>query len=347
MSENPIVLRGLGDVVALLPHLVGTQVNDSIVVVPVELRAAPVARVDLPATAQDREIMAAHLAPYYAEYRTPVVLLAFTDRRDLAEAACDRLAEAFDSVCPIAAAASVTGDRWVRLDHPDHGTVSPASRDRVAAEAIYQRGSSPYRSLQEHRASFAPGSSQIPAQDFAAAQTATSTVLQDPPALAQERAWMSLVVGRHIASSTPLPTVDAARMLADVQDIGLRDHAWTLIPRDEARQHAELWKDLLTRAPEGAQAPAAALAAFSYWVAGDGLSARAALEQIPPTQQYSMGQLITVAVRNGLDPKAFPMPHDMPPDVAAGVPAPSSGSEQARRQPPMPASTSPFPGVSR
>ena len=43
---------------------------------------------------------------------------------------------------------------------------------------------------------------------------------------------MSLVVGRHIASSTPLPTVDAARMLADVQDIGLRDHAWTLIPRD-------------------------------------------------------------------------------------------------------------------
>ena len=180
MSENPIVLRGLGDVVALVPHLVGAQVNDSIVVVPVELRAAPVARVDLPATAQDREIMAAHLAPYYAEYRTPVVLLAFTDRRDLAEAACDRLAEAFDSVCPIAAAASVTGDRWVRLDHPDHGTVSPASRDRVAAEAIYQRGSSPYRSLQEHRASFAPGSSQIPAQDFAAAQTATSTVLQDP-----------------------------------------------------------------------------------------------------------------------------------------------------------------------
>ena len=146
--------------------------------------------------------------------------------------------------------------------------------------------------------------------------------------------------------STPLPTVDAARMLADVQDIGLRDHAWTLIPRDEARQHAELWKDLLTRAPEGAQAPAAALAALSYWVAGDGLSARAALEQIPSTQQYSMGQLITVAVRNGLDPKAFPMPHDMPPDVVAGIPAPSSGAEQARRQPPMPAS-SPSPGVSR
>ena len=346
MSQNPIVLRGLGDVVALVPHLLGAQVDDSIVVVPVELRAAPVARVDVPATTEDREIMAAHLAPYYAEYRTPVVLLAFTDRRDLAEAACDRLAEAFDSVCPVAAAASVTGDRWVRLDQPDHGTVSPASRDRVAAEAIYQRGSSPYRSLQEHCSSFAPGPSQIPAQDFAA-QTAASTVLQDPPALAQERAWMSLVVGRRIASSTPLPDADAARLLADVQNIGLRDHAWTLIPRDEARQHAELWKDLLTRAPEGAQAPAAALAAFSYWVAGDGLSARAALQQIPPTQQYSMGQLITVAVRNGLDPKTFPMPHDMPPDVVTGADAPSSGAEHARRQPPAAASTFPTPGVSR
>ena len=347
MSENPIVLRGLGDVVALVPHLVGAQVDDSIVVVPVELRAAPVARVDLPASAQDREIMSAHLAPYYAGYRTPVVLLAFTDRRDLAEAACERLAEAFDSACPVAAAASVTGDRWVRLDHPDHGTVSPASRDRFAAEAIYQRGSSPYRSLQEHRASFAPGSSQIPAQDFAVAQTDAATVVHDPSALAQERAWMSLVVGRHVASSTPLPDVDATRLLADVQDIGLRDHAWTLIPRDEARQHAELWKDLLTRAPEGAQAPAAALAGFSYWVAGDGLGARAALQQIPPTQQYSMGQLITVAVRNGLDPKAFPMPHDIPPDVVAGVPVPSSGAEHARRQPPAAASTFPTPGVSR
>ena len=158
---------------------------------------------------------------------------------------------------------------------------------------------------------------------------------------------MSLVVGRHIACSTPLHEVDATRLLADVQDIGLRDHAWTLIPRDEARQHAELWKDLLTRAPEGAQAPAAALAAFSYWVAGDGLSARAALQQIPPTQQYSMAQLITVAVRNGLDPKAFPMPHDMPPDVAAGANAPSSGAEHARRQPPTAASTFPPPGVPR
>lgn len=108
-------------------------------------------------------------------------------------------------------------------------------------------------------------------------------------------------------------------------------------------------KDLLTRAPEGAQAPAAALAAFAYWVAGDGLSARAALEQIPPTQQYSMGRLITVAVRNGLDPQGIP---DAPRHAArrrSRCPwVPSSGSEQARRQPPTPASTSsPSPGVSR
>jgi hypothetical protein len=54
VSENPIVLRGLGDVVALVPHLVGAQVNDSIVVVPVELRAAPVARVDLEHVAPSR-----------------------------------------------------------------------------------------------------------------------------------------------------------------------------------------------------------------------------------------------------------------------------------------------------
>lgn len=183
---------------------VGTQVNDSIVVVPVEPAGRAGGPGDLPATAQDREIMAAHLAPYYAEYRTPVVLLAFTDRRDLAEAACDRLAEAFDSVCPIAAAASVTGDRWVRLTTP---TMAPSPPHHATALP-------PRRSTSGQLSRTDPSKST--ARPSLPAPRRSPPRLRRRPKLPHRRSCRTrqhsprsgpadeaLVVGRHIAS--PLP----------------------------------------------------------------------------------------------------------------------------------------------
>ena len=95
-----------------------------------------------------------------------------------------------------------------------------------------------------------------------------------------------MITTRHAATRNPLSETDAARLLADVQDVGLRDHAWSGITRTESLAHGEMWKDLLTRAPEGTEAPAASLAAFSFWINGDGMSARASLERIPEGQNY-------------------------------------------------------------
>lgn len=116
--------------------------------------------------------------------------------------------------------------------------------------------------------------------------------------------------------------------------------------RDQARRHADLWKGLLTRAPEGTQAPAASLAGFGYWIAGDGLSARAALERIPPGQDYPLARLLTATIRHGLDPTDFPMPSRQPPDPAS-VTGPSTGRGRSRREPPRPSAPGPTPGVSR
>ena len=58
------------------------------------------------------------LTPVYSRYDTPVVLSGYTERRDLAEDACGAVAAAFAAHCPVIAAATVSGDRWVRMDSP-------------------------------------------------------------------------------------------------------------------------------------------------------------------------------------------------------------------------------------
>lgn len=345
---GPLILRGLDDVVAMAPHLVGAELAESIVVLPIHGRGAPVARIDMPQSADDAQRVAAQLAPVYERYDSPVVVLAYTaGRRDLAELACERLTEVLASSCPVVAAATVNGDRWVRLDQAEHGMVSTATRDRVTAEALWRRGSNPYPSLAEHRASFAAGPNLLSAQAITSARSHTESILADPQRLAEESAWVRLIVDRHVGTCTALPAPDAARLLADVQDVGLRDVAWACITRDEALRHGELWKDLLTRAPEGTEPPAASLAAFSFWVHGDGLSARVALERIPPDTHYSMAGILDFAVRNGLDPKAFPMPSEQPDLARAVATAPTHGQQRERRLPPRPTPPTPTPGVSR
>jgi len=300
----------------------------------------------MPTTLEERQAMVDQLSPVYGRYASPVILLAYTPRRDLAQSACDRLVDELATSCPVAAALTVSGDRWVRLDAPEHGQVPQAARDRFAAEALYRDGRTPYRSVQEHRATFAPSAQIISPAVMSAATAASTKALQDDQLLSEERAWIGVITRRHVATRTPLSENDAARLLADVQDIGLRDHAWSGITRAEALDHGELWKDLLTRAPQGTEAPAASLAAFSFWVSGDGMSARASLERIPEGQNYSLASLLSTAMRAGLDPKSYPIPHELPADVINGGNSTPTGLRHDRREPPHPPSP-PSNGVSR
>lgn len=344
MSDDPVVLGSFDDLVASVPYLFGAELKDSLVVFPTT--SAPLARVDL---TRDRQVMsaaAAALQRAYAPRRVPVVLLAYTDSRDLAKDACDQLTEALMPHSEVVAAIGVDHDRWVRLDRPGHGIVSASTWDRVGAEVIYRTGVHPFRSLEEHRDSFGPAAHPLPAQAVGSASSRAGAAVADPDLLSQERAWLRLTLERHVATATPLSDADAARLLADVQHIPLRDHAWATVPRGQTLEHAGLWKDVLTRAPAGMQAPPASLAAFCFWAAGDGMSARAALERVPPDQEYSMARLVAVAVGEGIDPRSFPMPSEEPDRAVSRTAAPADGQGHERRTPPQ-TPPSAAPGVSR
>ena len=136
MNDGPLIIRGIDEVVAALPHLLHVHPQNSLVIFPTDPGRSPLARIDMPTTDAERDEVADELAPVYRVRTTPVVLLAYTDRRDLAEAACTRIAKALQPSTEVSAAVAVTGDRWVRLDRAERGTASQSSKDLYAAEGL-------------------------------------------------------------------------------------------------------------------------------------------------------------------------------------------------------------------
>lgn len=332
---------------AVAPHLVGAYPDDSLVVFPTRPGAAPVARVDLPQTAAEREEMAQRLQHAYAgRFEGDVVLLAFTDRLDLAEAGCDRLRAALEPSMCVVAACAVQGENWVRLDQPDSGVIDPSLRERYAAEYVLLGQRSPYQSLEDMRASFRTTGEGIGALLPTGVENAREVVL-DPQAKGVEKAWISLTLDRFVATTESLADPDAARLAADASSLQLRDHAWAAITREVAPAHAAMWKDLLTRTPEQAAAPVASMTAFAYWLSGDGAQARAALSRVPAIESYSMTGLVQLALNSGMDPARWiPPPSAASPSVEAERDAspPSPNRRPEHRQAPTMDTERPSPG---
>ena len=347
MNDGPLIIRGVDEVVAALPHLLHVHPQNSLVIFPTDPGRSPLARIDMPTTDAERDEVADELAAVYRGRTAPVVLLAYTDRRDLAEAACTRIAQALEPSGEVSAAVAVSGDRWVRLDRAEHGTVSQSSKDLFAAEGLYRGSATPYDSEARHRASFDRVANPVPEELMTAATMATTTARSTPDELAVERAWIALTIDRYVATGGRLGDQDAARLISDVQHLDLRDHAWAAIDRSRSPQHGELWKDLLVRSPAGTEAPPASLAAFSYWISGDGMSARAALERVPAEQSYGLANLISTALRAGIDPRGAPIPHELPEEIRAAPRAASEGARHDRAKPPHPDAGQQRPGISR
>ena len=152
---------------------------------------------------------------------------------------------------------------------------------------------------------------------------------------------MRMVIEQHLASNEPLSDQHAARLVADVQSVGLRDYAAAVITRGHAREHGELWREVTTRTPAELRAPVASLAAYSYFMGGDGLSTRLALQQAP--QDYPLARLIDTLARSGGNPNTMPLLGELlatpePPSPLAdspSAPSPSPGARAQRATPPL------------
>ncbi|MFC6706557.1 DUF4192 domain-containing protein [Flexivirga alba] len=336
MDEPPLVLAGPGDVVAMVPHVIGARPDGSVVVFPLDPQR-PVARADIPTTSENDGDVAQGLATSFERFTGgQVLVLAFTDRLERATSVCDAVAAALEPETTVVDRIAAQGDSWLRLDDTrpetiNQGTITQADRDRVAVAFIGRGDRQPYDSLSQLRASFDPVD-----EDLSAAVTASAERMNLvggwAPAAAVEQRWMTHRIEAFVARPVPLGADDAARLIGDVQIVPLRDHALGLMTHEESGAHAALWKDLLTRSPEDACTPVANLAAFGAWLHGDGMGARLALERVTDPAN-SLARLLDTAVERGLDPAGWTPPVTEPIDVQQR-PGGTPNRHDPRREPP-------------
>jgi hypothetical protein len=133
--------------------------------------------------------------------------------------------------------------------------------------------------------------------------------------LVEEAWWLRDRLQRAVREQQPLDTADAARVLGLVLHHDLRDVAWVDLRRGNAREHVEVWLDLLRRSPEELVPGASSVLALAAYVAGDGALAWCAVErchEVAPHHSLArlVGDLLTAARS----------PHDWPDGDPSALP---------------------------
>ena len=187
----------------------------------------------------------------------------------------------------------------------------------MTAEFLLLNRPTPYPSLADLRRAYLPAQA-VPGEFLASAAERAREAARGGPAGEVEREWITLTMQRTAAGRGTLSDPDAARLISDVQHIPLRDHAWAAMERGTAGAHAEMFRDLLTRCPAGAEAPVASLTAFAHWLDGDGVKARVALDRVPHGPNYPMARLLATALDVGMHPNTWDPPRESRPSGHRG-----------------------------
>lgn len=303
MDQRPITLTSIEDVVAAVPHLMHLHPSESLVVVPVDAQPSPLIRLDIPGDEIDQQRLRhrlSDLSHYFAGQR--IMILSYTDNPAQAWEASTTVQDAFRDSRVIADVLIHT-DGWIDRDGTT-GRVEPATRTRIAAEFAFAGLAAPAASIDEIYDSFTPSATGLDPAAIAAHHRLTDRILTDPTIAREELRWTIGVVAAHAATQNPLPDEIAARTVALLHTTLIRDFTLETITPDNAAGHAAILKDLTIRTPEQHRSPIATATGFAYWMAGDPLTARAALHQVPDPD-YVLANLLHLAMNTGIRPKAM------------------------------------------
>jgi hypothetical protein len=319
-GSSAIVLRTPDELLAAIPHLLGFNPQESLVLVPVS-QGLPLARVDLPRTGGDRDEVLRNLSGPYGRNAQPgamVALVCVTEDRRSAELTSQHLADGLEQVgvaTPLRIWA--TDQRWKELTTGETGNRTTETATRISAEAVMVGRARPAATRESLAESLmgdrAPVAELLPATRAAAASSDTTA----------ERHWAVGRLERFHTDGNRLNDHDAAKMLVALTSTRVRDALWEDMSRDNATGHTALWTDLTRRAPDEMRSPAATLLAFSSWLGGDGAKAWCALDQIPDGPPYSMAALVATLLQEGVNPAVWEQ-----------MRAPGAASETFTPQPP-------------
>lgn len=262
--------EGIETYAAAVPHLLGYHPDQALVVIPLTRTPRPLPALALPLNpppgAEQLARRLRPLAPAYA--RQEVLLYTFSDRPESAAVARDVIAH----LAPrrVLADVAIDGDDWTTRNHSAIGQISDGTRTRVAAEYAFAGRPMPANSLAEIITSFDDTSPGLPPAEIDNLVRQMLTVTADPAAAAEERRWLATTLRDHADAGPTLPDPIAARVVAAMQDVLVRDYLISdTLTLDNATKHAPIWKDLTRRTLEQYRSPIASAAAMAYWLSLD------------------------------------------------------------------------------
>jgi hypothetical protein len=324
-----------GDLLALVPTVLGFHPEDSLVLVVTSGEVGALhARVDLPDDEEGVALVVQHLlhAVTRAQARQ-VALVAYSDdwlaTEDLVDALVEQLhARDVEVLCAVRA----DGERWYPLgwladDELDDGVPYDVFAHPITAQAVLD-GRVVFGSRSDLADSLVGGDPEAVESVARAAEEALrrSMTASRPPLgmpspdgarahLMTEGYWVRERVRRWVRTGEPLDHDEVGRLVVATASIDVRDVAWAEITRSDAGAHVELWRDVVRRTPRDLLAAPAALLAFAAWLAGDGALAWCAVERCQEAEpDYSMAALVSQALVAALPPSTWqPIPPGGPP----------------------------------
>jgi hypothetical protein len=327
---------------AVVPHLLGFQPEFSLVIIGIEQPGGKVKvtlRYDLPdpadasqaedigqhaaAVLQSQRIPAAVVVGYGPDHLVRPVIVAF------GEAALDAGIELRESLradegrywsctCRDEACCPTEGTPTASAGHPlpdapaDSGgqvltsraalTQSLAPLDGLAAESMREATTRAEqhitRVVTKLRRSAQPGAAR-------------------PMIAAEGLAAVSEMISLYRAGGTFSTDYQLAWLTVVLEDLRVRDDAWSRMIPEHAPAHLRLWTDVVRRAQPGHVAAAASLLAFTAWQSGNGALANVALDRaLTDDPGYSMAQLLRQVITAGAPPSLARLP--MTPEEVAG-----------------------------
>jgi hypothetical protein len=299
--------------------VLGFHPEESLVLVVVDGEVNLHARVDLPPGPEEfGEVCDVALTAARRAEAVSVVLVAYSDDEWLATALGECVSrELEDDGVEVVAALRADGERWFWLDGRDdplpEGHPYDAASHPIAAAAVLT-GRVTYRSREELRDTLV-GTDPDATEAVAAAAAEHGRRLgreRQRSVLVAEGSWVRDRVRRYVATREPLDHDEAGRMVRALEDVDVRDVAWSEMRREDAVHHVDLWRDVVRRTPHEHLAAPAALLGFAAWLAGDGALAWCAVDRCQEADpDYTLARLLTQTLAAAVPPSSWrPMTAD-------------------------------------
>lgn len=288
--------RSPEDLLAAVPVVLGFEPEESVVMLTFGGRHSFHARVDLPPPGHHDEAVQVLLDPArrHAVRRVVLVLYAAPDRhtRRLAR----RLVRGFERAgIGVVDCLGVLDRRWFDLagrhGAPATGVPFDAEGHPFRARAIVEG-----EVIEASRADLA---ARIAADPAAAARVAPHLATAEPC----DGDGVAAVVDRHLLWETLPDDRETAALLLGLAVPEVRDRAWWGMARESAPARVRLWTDVVRRAPSGRVADAAAVLAFTAWMAGDGALAWCAVDRCRAERpDHSLAALVEEILSTAVPP---------------------------------------------